>query len=444
MKNKTNMKMLILPLLALPLALSSACKQIGEESSELMTDAGNKEVDNKPVEQFNLAEWIVKKGIGGANFKNNVVGNKYIRFHSNEEEKPDAANKKEAAASKNKASLLKPEYELRTNATVTSDSKKAEIKMLFFLDGYLNGARVYPAGNTVEIMMLANAKTSITAKGNAKAFGKELYTKTVNATGEFKISKSVNLEAKATVLGIPKIAGVSAGVSFVATAAVTGETDSMTTEAVSVSMSPTIKVTAGIEGKVSVLGFAEATAKGTVTVLDAQMPASATLAGRLKSGADYLAGNVTFAPLTFTAVKGDIVIGAKASTKGALPKGIEAAIWSPNSAAMMSSLINKLDLKWEWVYKVWDSPSLINVKWPAPYTSSFLVSAAMKDKAACATPALTKAIALMTKENAKDTNATKKVGSTAITALKAIQAKEKTAKKSCAVGGAAKPAAGKK
>lgn len=411
-------------------SLVSSCKQVGDSSSGLMNDAGNKEVDNKPTEQFNLAEWISKKGIGGANMKNNLKGTQYIFFSSNEEQKVDTANKAEAAKSKNKAFLAKPEYELRMNATVTSDSKKAEIKTLFWIDGSLNGTKVYAGGNAVEASMLGSAKSAITVKGNLKAFGKDLISQQVNLTKPFKITKTVDLEHKQTILGIPKIAGVQAGVSFVANASVSGETDYLDKESVTLTMVPAVKATAGISGAVKAVLFASATAKGTVTVVDAKMPSSATLGGRVGSGADFLYGNVTFEKTTFSALSGDIVIGAKLSTKGAkLPAGVEPALWSPYSAALMATLKQKLDAGWQWVYKVWDSPPLINVKFPTAYSSSFLLSNAKK--AACALPVITKVVASVQKENAKDTADMKKVGTDALSALKAIQTKAKAVKGTC-------------
>ena len=129
------------------LALATSCKDVSEDTSGLMTDSGNKTVDASGVEQFNLAEYIAKKNIGGPNMKNNIkTGNAYVFFSSNEEQHPDKTNVSEAAKSKNKASILKPEYELRMNATVVSDSKKVELKSLFWFDGSLNGAKVYAGG----------------------------------------------------------------------------------------------------------------------------------------------------------------------------------------------------------------------------------------------------------------------------------------------------------
>lgn len=123
--------------LSLLLLLLVACKPVqDEDSSMLAVEAGTKSVDTDTVEQFNLAEYVSKNKIGGANFANNVkTGNAYLFFNSNEEQKPNKENSAEAAKSKNKSMLSKPEYELRINATITSNSKTAEIKSLFWMDG---------------------------------------------------------------------------------------------------------------------------------------------------------------------------------------------------------------------------------------------------------------------------------------------------------------------
>ncbi|MES2745451.1 MAG: hypothetical protein V4655_08485 [Bdellovibrionota bacterium] len=417
--------------------LASSCKQVSDEtSSALKNDAGNKEVDNKPTEQFNLAEYIAKKGIGGANFKNNIKGTQYIFFNSNEEEKVDTANKAEAAKSKNKTALYKPEFELRMNGTVTSDSKKAELKTIFWIDGSLNGNKVYAGGNAIEASMVGSAKKQITIKGGLKAFGKDLISQQVNLTKPFKVTKTIDLEVKKTVLGVPKLAGIEVGVSFVANATIAGETDYLDTQSVTMSMVPSVKVTAGLQGAVKVLAFASATAKGTVTVVDGKMPSSATLGGRAASGADYIYGNVAFQPTSFSALSGEIVIGAKLSTKGApLPKTVEAAIWSPAKTAM-ATLKQKLDISWEWIYKVWDSPPLIKVKLGSGYSSSFFL--ASNAKAACAAPALAKLVPGVQKETAKDTADFKAVGNTVLASVKLIQTKAKAAKGTCSAGGAAK------
>ncbi|RYZ57213.1 MAG: hypothetical protein EOP07_10535 [Proteobacteria bacterium] len=411
------------------LTLSASCKEISEDTSGLATDAGNKTVDAGTSEQFNLAEWVAKKGIGGANMKNNIkAGNAYIFFNSAEEQNPDKTNAAELKKSKNKASLLKPEYELRMNATVVSDSKKAEVKSLFWFDGSLNGMKVYPGGNAVEASMVGSAKSGITVKAGLKAFGKDLVSQSVTLVKPFKITKTINLEVKQTVLGIPKIAGIEAGATFVATASVEGETDYLDKESVSISMVPSAKVTAGIQGTVKALLFASATAQGTVTVMDTKLPSNATLGGRVGSGADFLFGNVTFEAATFKALNGEIVIGAKAKLPGKLPPGVEASLWSLTSA-VKAGLAKKLAAGWEWSYIVWDSPPFVNVTFPTYYTNGFLQSKA--PKAACALPVLTKVVAAATKENAKDTAATKKVGADALAGLKTIQAKAKTIKGTC-------------
>jgi hypothetical protein len=411
------------------LSLSAACKQISEDTSDLATDAGNKTVESKPIEQFNLAEWVSKKGIGGANMKNNIkAGNAYIFFNSAEEQNPDKTNAAEAKKSKNKTSLLKPEYELRMNATVVSDGKKAEVRSLFWFDGSLNGAKVYPGGNAVEASMVGSAKGGITVKGSVKAFGKDLISQAVTLAKPFKITKTVNLELKQTFLGIPKIAGIEAGVTFVATANVDGECDYLDAENVSISMVPSAKVTAGIQGAVRAVLFASASAQGTVTVVDTKLPSSATLGGRVGTTADYLYGNVTFESAQFKALNGEIVIGAKAKIKGQLPADVEPALWSI-VGAVNPGLAKKLAAGWEWAYVVWDSPPLVNVTFPTYYTNSFLQSSA--SKAACALPQVTKVVAAVTKENAKDDAVKKKVGGDAIVGLKTILAKAKTVKGTC-------------
>lgn len=421
------------------IVLNSSCKPVGDPVSNLqylaeakVNSAGAREVKTTSVEQFNLAEWVSKKGVGGTNMKNNVKGTQYIFFSSNEEEKVDSANASEAAKSKNKANIGKPEYEMRMNATVSSDAKKAEMKSIFWIDGSLNGDKVFAGGNAVEASMIGSAKTAISVQANLKAFGKDLITQSVTLTKPFKFTKTIDLEAKQTLLGIPKIAGVEAGVSFVANASVSGEADYLDKESVSYSMVPAVKATAGIEGSVKALLFASATAKGTVTVLDTKMPSSATLGGRVGSGADFLYGNITFQSLEFSALAGDIVIGAKLSTAGAkLPAGVEAAFWSPNTAPVMATVRQKLDTGWSWIYKVWDSPALIKVKFPTAYSSSFLLSDAKK--AACAKASTTKVVAEYTKEVGKDTGDAKKIGMSALASLKAIQAKTSKATGSCPI-----------
>lgn len=422
------------------MTLASACKQVSDEGSALMNDAGKNEVDlNKSVENFNLAEWIVTKNIGGINLKNNVKGKEYIFFSSNEEEKVDKENQAEAAKSKNKSFLAKPEFELRLNATVTSSSTKAELKSLFWIDGSLNGSKVYAGGNAVEASMVGSAKSGFKVKGNLKAFGKDLINQEVTLVKPFKISKVVNLEAKQTVLGIPKLLGVEAGVSFVANATVEGETDYVDKEAVVLSFVPSVKATAGIQGTVKALMFASASAKGTVTIFDAKMPSSVSLGGRVGTSDDFLFGNIIFESTKFSALAGEIVIGASLSTKGAeLPKGVEAALWTSARIAV-TTIKQKLDAGWEWVYKVWDSPALVNVKFPTAYSSGFFKSSS--PSAACAAPSLAKVVVAVQKENTKDAAAFKGVGKNVIASLKAIHLKAKTAKGTCSI--AAKPPAKK-
>src|SRR5688500_9126281 len=183
------------------LSLGTSCKDVKEDNSGLMADKGNKTVDASGVEQFNLAQYVSQNNIGGTNLKNNVkAGNAYIFFHSNEEQNKDKTNAAELAKSKNKTSLLKPEFELRMNATVVSDAKKAEVKSLFWFDGSLNGSPVYAGGKAVEASMIGSAKSGITVKGEVKAFGQSLITKNITLVGPFKFTKTVNLEAKQTVL----------------------------------------------------------------------------------------------------------------------------------------------------------------------------------------------------------------------------------------------------
>lgn len=409
------------------MAFASSCKEVGEDTSGLMTDSGNLTVDASAIEQFNLAEYVAKKNIGGPNMKNNIKpGKAYIFFSSNEEQHVDKTNAAEAAKSKNKASLLKPEYELRMNATVVSDAKKAEVKSLFWFDGSLNGTKVYAGGNAVEASMVGLAKSGIAVKGDVKAFGQSLIAKNVTLVGPFKFTKTIDLEHKQTVLGIPKLAGVEAGVSFVAAATLNGETDYLDKESVTLSFVPAVKVTAGISGTVKAVLFVSATASGTVTVVDAKLPSSATLGGRVGSGADFLFGNVTFEAASFKALNGEIVIGAKAKVAGILPAGVELALWSLTKI-VNPGLAKKLDaLKWEWSYVVWDSPPLVNVTFPTYYSNSFLRSKA--SKASTAAPLLTKVIAAVIKENAKDDANTKKVGKDAIAGLQSILKKAKTIK----------------
>lgn len=297
------------------------------------------------------------------------------------------------------------------------------------MDGrFLNGTKVYPSGNAVEASIVGNAKSNITVKAGLKAFGKDLISKNLLATAPMKITKTVDLEYKQTVLGIPKIAGVEAGVSFVAAANVSGETDYLSKESVTVSMVPDVKVTAGISGTVKALLFTEAKAAGTVTVLDSSFPSSATLGGRVGSGADFLYGNVTFDAGTFNALKGELVISAKASTGNVLPKGVEAALWSA-AEIVNPSLAKKVQAGFKWAYVVWDSPPLVSIKFPAYYTHSFLLSNAKK--ASCAKPVLTKVVAEVTKENGKDTGEMKTVGKSALEGLKALQTKANALKGAC-------------
>lgn len=416
------------------LALATSCKDVSEDTSGLMTDTGNKTVDASGVEKFNLAEYIAKKNIGGPNMKNNIkAGNAYVFFSSNEEQHPDKANASEAAKSKNKASILKPEYELRMNATVVSDSKKVELKSLFWFDGSLNGTKVYAGGHAVEASILGNAKSSIAVKGGVKAFGNDLISKTLTLVGPFKFIKTIDLEHKQTLLGIPKLLGVQAGVSFVAAATFAGEVDYLDKESVTLTFVPAAKVTAGISGTVKALLFASATAQGTVTVVDTKLPSSATLGGRAGGTGAYLYGNVTFEAATFKALNGEIVIGAKAKVAGILPAGVEAAFWSLTKLAN-SGLAKKLAAAWDWSYVVWDSPPLVNVTFPTYYSNSFLQSKA--PKAACAFPVIAKVVAALTKENAKDTVTTKKVGTDTLANLKTIMVKAKTVKGTCSTASA--------